>query len=93
MDEFREQPRIGAKNWSDKQTQARISEGDRWRDRRLRQESVDGVLWTAADTRGCVVVKFGAREVNGARNWLGDLIGRDGTIEKEFGHQALSGLR
>jgi len=40
-----------------------------------------------------VVVKFGAREIDGARQWLGDLVRREGSVEKECGHQALIGLR
>jgi len=38
-------------------------------------------------------VKFGARQVDGARQWLGDMIRQEGSVEKEFGHQALIGLR
>jgi urease accessory protein len=93
LDEFKNQPRIGAKNWSDGKSQKPISEEASEKERRSHQERANGLLWTAANTRGFVVVKFGAREVGGARQWIGDMIRRQGSIEQEFGHQALIGLR
>ena len=93
LDEFKNQPRIGAKNWSDGKSQNPISEEASTKERRSQQEKADGLLWTAANTRGFVVVKFGAREIGGARQWIGDMIRRQGSIEQEFGHQALIGLR
>jgi urease accessory protein len=93
LDEFANQPRIGAKNWSDGKSQKPISDEASERERKLQQEKADGLLWTAANTRGFVVVKFGAREIGGARQWIGDMIRRQGSLEQEFGHQALIGLR
>jgi urease accessory protein len=93
LDEFKNQPRIGAKNWSDGMSEKPVSEKTKERERRLQEEIANGLLWTAASTRGFVVIKFGAREIGGARQWIGDMIRREGSIEKEFGHQALIGLR
>jgi len=91
MTSFKRQPRIGAKDWSD--SRSPLTEEQKDADMRIQQEKTDGLLWTAAESRGFVVVKFGAIEVNGARRWLADMFGREGSIEKEFGHQALIGLR
>lgn len=60
-----------------------------------------GVLWTATRVRGglVAVVKFGAADVDGAREWLGGLLRRhdpDGELEGrgtgEFGDGALGGF-
>lgn len=56
-------------------------------------EHVEGLLWTAAPVRGFVIVKFGAPDVDGARRWLGEMLRQEGTVEREFGHQALLCLR
>lgn len=91
--EFSKQPRIGAKNWTlDGSENDMTAEGAR-RERRCRQELADGILWTAAHVRGFVLVKFGAREVDGARRWLSAIIQQEGGVEREFGHQALFCLR
>src|SRR5947207_424700 len=92
LDEFRNQPRIGAKNWSDRIGEKPTSEETRARER-SHEEKANDLLWTAANRRDFVVVKFGAREIGGARQWIGDMIRRQGSIEKEFGPQALIGLR
>jgi urease accessory protein len=93
LDEFKNQPRIGAKNWSDGKSQKPISEEASKQERRSEQEKANGLLWTAANIRGFVVVKFGAREIGGARQWIGDMIRHQGSLEENFGHQALIGLR
>lgn len=93
MDEFSSQPRIGAKNWSGERSTGESSPEEVRRDKLRRQEQADGLLWTAARVRGFVLVKFGAREADGARKWLGAIIRREGSVEKEFGHQALFCLR
>ena len=93
LDEFKNQPRIGAKNWSDGKSEKPLSSEEEAKAQRLQREKNDGVLWTAANTRGFVVVKFGAREIGGARQWIGGMIRSEGSIEQEFGHQALIGLR
>ncbi|KAJ0414033.1 UreD urease accessory protein-domain-containing protein [Aspergillus carlsbadensis] len=45
--------------------------------------------WTAASIRGCVMVKFGAGEVDAAKRWLREMLVREGTVEREFGAKAL----
>jgi urease accessory protein len=93
LNEFSSQPRIGAKNWTAEGSEEQRSPEGARRDERRRQEQADGLLWTAAHVRGFVLVKFGAREVDGARRWLGDIIRHEGSVEKDFGHQALFCLR
>lgn len=93
LNEFKSQPRIGARNWTDGESEKRISKEASPKEKRLQQEKADGLLWTAAYTRGFVIVKFGAREIGGARQWIGDMIRCQGSIERDFGYQALIGLR
>jgi urease accessory protein len=93
MDEFSSQPRIGAKNWSGESSSRESLPEEVRRDKRQEQEQADGLLWTAARVRGFVLVKFGAREVDGARKWLAAVFRQEGSVEKEFGHQALFCLR
>jgi urease accessory protein len=77
---FKSQPRLGAKGFSGDAEPNTIHVDD-------------GLLWTAAQLRGFVLVKFGAKDLDGARQWLGGLLKQDGTVEKYFGHQALLCLR
>ncbi|KAK7544785.1 UreD urease accessory protein-domain-containing protein [Phyllosticta citribraziliensis] len=100
MDEFAALPRIGAKTWSSgaaaaapEDSQSELSKQEIWRADRLRQEADDGVLWTAANVRGSVLVKVGAKTVEGARSWLGRMIKREGSVEREFGEGALLCLK
>ena len=92
LDEFRELPRIGGRVWENGGDQAREPKA---LERRVRHEKEveDGLLWTAAASRGNVIVKFGARNVEGARRWLGYMLRQDGTIAREFGERALLCLR
>jgi urease accessory protein len=83
---FSKQPRIGAKNFSQDDKPIPI-------DPIALQEKLDGLLWTAASVRGFVLVKFGAKDIDGARRWLGRLLRLEGTVERHFGHQALICLR
>ncbi|KAL9016806.1 MAG: hypothetical protein Q9185_005850 [Variospora sp. 1 TL-2023] len=102
VDEFKALPRIGARDWSGRDSQqasaaaaasteeaeeeeTEAERRERWRKRRQAREKKDGVLWTAASVRGAVVVKFGAREVEGAKIWLGDMLREEGTVGREFG--------
>ncbi|KAH7063538.1 UreD urease accessory protein-domain-containing protein [Macrophomina phaseolina] len=91
LDEFAAMPRIGAKQWHTTPTTAQdeLTLEESWRAERLEQEAHDGVLWTAAAVRGSVLVKFGAKSVEGARRWLGNMIRNEGTVEKEFGERAV----
>ncbi|KAK8220028.1 hypothetical protein M8818_000444 [Zalaria obscura] len=96
MDEFKALPRIGGRNWD---TNSEAGSGDEpdeeevrievWRRGRQRREVVDGLLWTAASVRGCVVVKFGAREVEGGRTWLRSMLDAEGSVVGLFGERAL----
>ncbi|KAL9594065.1 MAG: hypothetical protein Q9219_007230 [cf. Caloplaca sp. 3 TL-2023] len=96
--EFKALPRIGARDWSSSSSGHKTSpsekttdgvkaetEEERWRRERQAREKRDGVLWTAASVRGAVVVKFGAREVEGAKVWLGEMLRWEGTVGREFG--------
>lgn len=95
ISEFKSLPRIGARDWSSGNSQkmtaapnAAETEAEkraRWRKKRQEREKKDAVLWTAANVRGAVVIKFGAREVEGAKVWLGSMLQEEGTIAREFG--------
>lgn len=90
MQEFSAQPRLGAKVWDSRQVKTGakgVVEPSQ------AVEDSDGLLWTAANVRGFVLVKFGSTEVDGARRWLRDLLQRQGTVETEFGQQSLLCLR
>lgn len=73
-DEFANQLRIGEKNWSSGAESKRTQ---------------SGVLWSVASTRGFTIVKFGAKEVDEARRWLREMLEREGSIVKHFGHKYL----
>ncbi|KAK5060123.1 hypothetical protein LTR84_010007 [Exophiala bonariae] len=92
---FAQQPRLGAKNWT-QNDRSHSDEADAIKkdaDAQRQREHEDGLVWTAARVRGFVLVKFGAKEVDGARRWLGGLLKQEGTVETLFGHQALICLR
>ncbi|RVX75141.1 hypothetical protein B0A52_01418 [Exophiala mesophila] len=92
IEHFAQQPRIGAQNWA--QTDGKSTgEANKAETDAKRGEVQDGLLWTAANVRGFVLVKFGARELDSARRWLCSLLKEEGTVEKLFGHQALMCLR
>ena len=93
LNEFSSQPRIGAKNWTGEGSEKERSPDEVRRVQRQSQEQADAHLWTAAYVRGFVLVKFGAKEVDGAKRWLCNIIQQEGSVEQEFGHQALFCLR
>ncbi|MCJ1447976.1 MAG: hypothetical protein MMC23_008488 [Stictis urceolatum] len=108
VDEFTAMPRIGGRDWGDGDNVVQAPASDdaaaveefrkeqellAWRKERLRREKADGVIWTSARVRGLVLVKFGAREVEGAREWLGMMCRWEGTIATEFGPGGLMSLR
>lgn len=74
---FRDEPRIGNKNWGDGKVEKR-----RW----------EGVLWTAARVRGFVLVKVGGKELQDVRGFLRMLLeegkGAEEVVE-EFGERCL----
>jgi urease accessory protein len=96
--EFAALPRIGAQDFRSQERQARdsgatLTERELWRRRRLEQEKADGILWSAAKVRGCTVVKFGARTVEGGRTWIGSMIKEETSIERHFGEDSLMCIR
>ena len=90
MKEFEEMPRIGARNWDDDEADAAPLSH---RQRREAQEKRDELLWTAASIRDFVLVKFGAREVEGVKRWLLSMLREEGSVERIFGERALMCLR
>lgn len=91
--EFRGLPRLGGKSWTPG-AKSIAEEGNDYFDagskvRRREQEAEDGLVWTAAQARGFVLVKFGSREVEGSRRWLGGMLRREGSVQREMGHQGL----
>lgn len=101
LDEFAALPRIGARDWrgdGDGDGDAAGGNGEKdaheaWREARLRLETAEKVLWSAARVRSCVVVKFGAASVEGGRLWIGDMLMRQGSVARTFGDQALLCVR
>ncbi|KAI0377984.1 UreD-domain-containing protein [Hypomontagnella monticulosa] len=96
--EFAALPRIGARDFRSAETREKEdaipqSPLERWRTTRLKEEKERHVLWSAANVRGCIVVKFGAATVEAARNWIGSMLIQEGSIEQQFGEQALMCLR
>ncbi|KAF2138653.1 uncharacterized protein K452DRAFT_276303 [Aplosporella prunicola CBS 121167] len=92
MDEFAAMPRLGGRGWEGGDSSDKVGK-EATRVARHAQEQRDSVIWTAAAVRGFVLVKFGAREVEGARVWLGGMLRAEGTVEREFGEGALLCLR
>ncbi|KAI9861355.1 MAG: hypothetical protein M1813_005252 [Trichoglossum hirsutum] len=92
LQEFTALPRIGGggggRGWN---SEAPLTDVDPKRESRHAREQDDGVLWTAAAVRGFVVVKLGARSVEGARNWVREMVGE--VVEREFGEGSLLCLR
>ncbi|KAH6642013.1 UreD urease accessory protein-domain-containing protein [Boeremia exigua] len=92
LDEFEALPRIGGRNWGDA-VQTKPSRREQWRAERLERERKDGVVWSAANVRDFVLVKFGSTEVEGSRNWLRDMIKEDSSVLHAFGERALLCLK
>lgn len=89
--EFRALPRIGNKQWDPPEP---VTEEERRRAERVAQETADGVLWTAATVRQhFVVVKFGARDAEAGKRWLGGILRAEGSVGAEFGEGAYMCLR
>ena len=94
LEEFKLLPRIGARNWGpDGQVVKELTELEKWREGRLQRERMAGFIWTAARVRRCTVVKFGAREVEGAKVWLEAMLREEGSVAKEFGEGSLMCVR
>lgn len=96
LSEFAALPRLGARDFrtvKEKEEAAGHSPLESWRAARLALETTDKVLWSAANVRGCVVVKFGAATVEAGRNWIGSMLMREGSIIEHFGDDALMCVR
>ncbi|KAM0272180.1 hypothetical protein ACHAQH_008830 [Verticillium albo-atrum] len=95
--EFGRLPRLGARDFRTLEAREKEdtnrSADDSWRLQRLALEKEHAVLWSAANVRGCVVVKFGAATVEGGRQWLADMLLREGSITDLYGDQAIMCLR
>ncbi|KAJ5874024.1 Urease accessory protein UreD [Penicillium soppii] len=79
--QFQSQPRIGSRNWSD-HAPASVPEPS--------LSHKGDVTWTAARVRaGFVLVKFGAKDFETAKHWLGGIIREEGSVVREFGEEAL----
>lgn len=95
MDEFKLLPRIGGRRW-DSGSESGDDEPDHLATRRAerhRVEIVNGLLWSAASVRGCVVVKFGAPTLEAARSWVNTMLSEEKTVLRHFGERALLCLR
>lgn len=96
MNEFHALPRIGARKWdsgSDSGDDGDIDATVARRAERQRTDATEGLLWSTATVRGCVVVKFGAREIEHGRRWLRTMLLEEGSVVREFGQRALLCLR
>lgn len=92
IDEFEALPRIGGRNWGDSVLPELTPKEQRRADRQQREKD-NGVIWSAANVRGFVLVKFASKEVEGSRNWLGDMIKEEGSVLRAFGERALLCLK
>ncbi|RDA94449.1 hypothetical protein CP533_2216 [Ophiocordyceps camponoti-saundersi (nom. inval.)] len=97
LTEFDQLPRLGARDFRTKEEREQeaqtMSSFERWRSRRVESEKAQGLLWTAARVRGCVVVKFAAPTVEAGREWIGSMLVKEGTIDTCFGQDALMCVR
>jgi urease accessory protein len=92
LNEFEVLPRIGGRNWGDA-VQADLTPTEQRRYDRQQREKADGLVWSAANVRGFVLVKFASKEVEGSRNWLRDMIKEEGSVMRNFGEQAMLCLK
>ncbi|KAJ3473297.1 hypothetical protein NLG97_g10391 [Lecanicillium saksenae] len=91
--EFAALPRLGSRDFrtaeARKAADDNMTELEKWRSWRMEMEIVEGIMWSAANVRGCVVVKFAATAVEAGREWIGSMLFREGSIENIFGEDAL----
>ncbi|USP81948.1 uncharacterized protein yc1106_09222 [Curvularia clavata] len=92
LDEFEALPRIGGRNWGDS-VQPELLPHEQRRHGRQQREKADGLIWSAANVRGFVLVKFASREVEGSRNWLRDMVKEEGSLLRHFGERAVLCLK
>jgi urease accessory protein len=93
LGEFDALPRLGSRDFrtpKDREEEAqKLTHFEQWRAKRIEYETREGVLWSAARVRGCVVVKFGTPTVEAGREWIGFMLGKEGSILAQFGEEAL----
>ena len=92
LEEFEALPRIGGRNWGDS-AQPELSSKELRRAERLSREANDGVVWSAANVRDFVLVKFASKEVEGSRLWLREMIKEERSVLEAFGERSLLCLR
>jgi urease accessory protein len=92
LGEFEALPRIGGRNWGDS-IQPDLTPEEQRRHNRQQREKADDLIWSAANVRGFVLVKFASREVEGSRNWLRDMIKEEGSVLQAFGERAILCLK
>jgi hypothetical protein len=91
--EFEALPRIGARDF--RTVEDRISEESTWtprqvwRAQRIASEERNKITWSAANVRGCVIVKFGAATVEAGKVWIGAMLDEEGSLAGHFGNHAL----
>ncbi|KAI9745539.1 MAG: hypothetical protein M1818_001073 [Claussenomyces sp. TS43310] len=98
MAEFTAMPRIGSRDFNSlsnviKERETELDVLQTCRAHRLTQEKNDGVLWSVAKVRGCTVVKFAARTIEGGRCWIGSMLKQEGGIDRAFGEDAMMCIR
>ncbi|KAH9904847.1 UreD urease accessory protein-domain-containing protein [Xylariomycetidae sp. FL2044] len=98
LSEFAALPRLGARDFRSNEMRKQEEAAPRssiesWRAERIKVEKEENILWSAANVRSCIVVKFGAATVEAGRNWIGTMLLREGSIERTFGEQALMCVR
>lgn len=95
--EFAALPRLGSRDFRTAEARQaaddNMTEFEGWRSWRLDMEAVEGIWWSAANVRGCVVVKFAATAIEAGREWIGSMLIREGSIEENFGQDALMCVR
>lgn len=93
LSEFAALPRLGARDFRNEEAKTAADDAlsplGRWRAERLKMEKESKLLWSAANVRGCVVVKFGAPAVEAGRLWIGSMLCYEGSIAHGFGDHAL----
>ncbi|EEP75547.1 conserved hypothetical protein [Uncinocarpus reesii 1704] len=79
MEEFSSMPRIGNRYGPSSQPAHETG-----------TSKTSNVTWTAARVRSrFVIVKFGAPDFESAKCWLGGILRKEGSVQKEFGEEAL----
>ena len=73
--------------------QPELSRKEHWRAERLDRERKEGVVWSAANVRDFVLVKYASTEVEASRHWLRDMITEEGSVLRAFGERALLCLK